>query len=642
MSERLEPLRKYLLYHGLVIWRTKAFWLRALVCWAIGSALLMSDDLGNFDSRLQIRGPRPSTADVVIVDVSEREWNAFVEPESRNVLRPLKEVISLTDTFFWNESTWERMLEAILSDEPASIGVMFFFGDNVRPRTQTPKSRSIFADPRVIWGADVDSAGRLLVPAFAETYNSNVGLRGVRADDDGTVRRFQSSILQIPHIGVRIAEVASQRLKLKPTRKDYQSQALINYAGPADVFRVVSFRDLLEGRVDPETFRDKIVLIGNLSSPLEQMQTPLGRMSRTEVMANIVDNVMLDKTVIQLPKPVYVGLLALLMVASMWVLVSYPQSVALVFYVMTGILWASSSAYAFDVLLVWIPVLAPLVQLAFTYIVFLSYRLALNEQRTWRLEQEQKYLSEIEQLKTNFVSMMSHDLKTPIAKIQAICDRLLTAVPDSEIAPDLKSLRRSSDDLHRYIQSILQVTKVEAKDFKIAKEVTDINENIEKVVGRLKPLADEKAISLETNLEPMFSIEADTTLIQEVILNLVENAIKYTPKSGRVTITSSERDDNVEVVVEDTGPGIAPEEQKEIWGKFTRGRGQETGPAGTGLGLYLVKYFVELHGGSVFLSSELGKGTRIGFKIPIASESADATETGLSEPIRDFEKRGTA
>ncbi|MEK7356365.1 MAG: ATP-binding protein [Bdellovibrionota bacterium] len=623
MLERLEEIRKFLLYHALVIWRTKAFWLRALICWGIGSALLMSDDLGNFDSRLQIRGPRPSTANIVIIDVSEREWNAFIEPESRNVLRPLKEVISLSDTYFWNESVWERVLEAVLSDEPASIGVMFFFGDTIRPRTQTPKSRSIFSDPRIIWGADVDSAGRLLVPAFAETYNSNVGLRGVRSDDDGTVRRFQSSILQIPHIGVRVAEAAALRLKRKLARKDYQSQALINFVGPADVFRVVSFRDLLEGRVDPETFRDKVVLIGNLSSPLEQMQTPLGRMSRTEVMANIVDNVVLEKSVVQLPIPVYVGLLAVLMVAMMWVLVSYPQSVALVFYVMTGVLWTSLSAYAFDVLLVWIPVLAPIVQLALTYIVFLSYRLTLNEQRTWRLEQEQKYLTEIEQLKTNFVSMMSHDLKTPIAKIQAICDRLLSAVPDSEIAPDLKTLRRSSDDLHRYIQSILQVTKVEAKDFKIAKEVTDINENIDKVVGHLKPLADEKGITLATVLEPMFSIEADTTLIQEVILNLVENAIKYTPRNGRVTITSSEKDDNVEVLVEDTGPGIAPEEQKEIWGKFTRGRSQDSlhGPAGTGLGLYLVKYFIELHGGSVFLSSELGRGTRIGFKIPIAPES---------------------
>ena len=89
--------------------------------------------------------------------------------------------------------------------------------------------------------------------------------------------------------------------------------------------------------------------------------------------------------------------------------------------------------------------------------------------------------------------MMSHDLKTPIAKIQAICDRLLATHPDSELVVDLTNASSlESDDLHRYIQSILQVTKVEAKDFKIAKEVTDINEDIERVMVRGSHLSRKK------------------------------------------------------------------------------------------------------------------------------------------------------
>jgi signal transduction histidine kinase len=84
-----------------------------------------------------------------------------------------------------------------------------------------------------------------------------------------------------------------------------------------------------------------------------------------------------------------------------------------------------------------------------------------------------------------------------------------------------------------------------------------------------------------------------------------------------VTVRSEEKDDNVVIVVEDTGPGIALEEQAGIWGKFIRGRSQNLSSKGTGLGLYLVKYFIELHGGTVFLTSKPGHGTKIGFSIPM-------------------------
>lgn len=634
MHASLLALQKFALYHALVIWRTKDFWMRAVLCWGIGAAVLLSDDFSKFDSRLQIRGPQKSNAEIVIVDISERDWSAM-DPESRNILKPLKEVVSLSDAFFWNQRSWERLLKIILADNPAAVGITFYFGENIRVQNSySSQAKPVFQDSRIVWGADVDGAGRILLPAFATSYNTNVGLRALRADDDGSVRRFSSSLIASPHFAIRLAEVAHQNALMPLASRDFQRPTLINYVGPAESFRVISFKDIIENRIDPKVLAGKIVLIGSLANPVEQMQTPLGRMSRTEIMANVVDNAIFGKSVVRLPIFAYFSLLIVLMMGSLFVLISYPQSVALVFFVMTGLIWSSMSAWAFDVIQVWVPVLSPLVQLVTTYIVFLSYRLTLNEQRTWRLEQEQRYLSEIEQLKANFVSMMSHDLKTPIAKIQAICDRLLATHPDSELVFDLRSLRRSSDDLHRYIQSILQVTKVEAKDFKISKEVTDMNENIERVISRIAPLAREKNIGLETNLEPMFSIEVDTTLIQEVILNLIENAIKYTPEGGKVTVTSREKDDNVEVIVEDTGPGIDLGEQKEVWGKFTRGRSQESEKktSGTGLGLYLVKYFVELHGGHVFLDSRAGEGTRIGFSIPLNDDSELSAPSSRSIP----------
>lgn len=634
MPNRFGELQKFVHYNALVAWRTRDFWVRAVLCWTIGAVLLVNDEVTNFDVRLKIRGPRPTTARIVLVDLNERDWSGF-EVGNRNDLRPLKEVITFTDAYFWNANAWEKLLSQILMGAPSSIGVALFFGENIpSPKISTSALQRTFGDPRVAWGADMDNSGRMLIPLFASTYNANVGLRGLRFDDDGTARRFASSSVQVPHLAVRIATFAKP--ELAPwIQKHFQNATLINFRGDRKSFPVVSAKDVIEGRIAPETFENRVVIVGSLDSPLEQMQTPVGRMSRAEVIANIADNALEQRVITRWPTAIYLVLLALIMGGSIWVLVTYPQSVTLVVFFLATIIWTSGSIWAFDKFYFWIPVFSPLAQLVVTCIVFLSYQLAQNERRTWRLQQEQRYLSEIEQLKTNFVSMMSHDLKTPIAKIQAICDRLIATSPEENLANDLRTLRRSSDELHRYIQSILQVTKVEAKDFQIQKEVMDINENIERVVARVMPLAREKGLVLETRLEPMFSIEADSTLIQEVIHNLIENAIKYTPAKsgdspgGRVTVTSQEKDDNVVVVVEDTGPGIDPEDQKDIWRKFTRGRQQTSGGTevrGTGLGLYLVKYFIELHGGQVFLESAFGRGTRIGFSIPIADEAAESAE----------------
>jgi signal transduction histidine kinase len=181
----------------------------------------------------------------------------------------------------------------------------------------------------------------------------------------------------------------------------------------------------------------------------------------------------------------------------------------------------------------------------------------------------------------------------------------------------MQSLRSSSEELNRYIQSILKVLRVESRDFKLNVEVGDINEIIQEALLQLTPLAQEKQIQIETNLEPMFSIEVDVTLIREVLINLVENAIKYTPAGGKITLTSHETPTRVRVEVADTGEGIDPAEAQNVWGKFVRGKDQDLKTKGTGLGLYLVKYFIELHGGEVFLSSELKKGTKVSFSLPL-------------------------
>jgi len=618
---QFEQLSKSGWYLSLIVWRTRAFWLRAFLSFAVGALFLLLDEGKNFDWRFSLRGPQPHDSRLVLIEVNELDWTLLHRNESENQIRPLKELNTFSEEVFWSPPAWERLLNEVLKNDPLAVGVTFFFGETTGYHQLSTQQIRLFSDPRVIWSADLDAMGRAVVPDFVTAYGAQTALKTLRADDDGVVRRYSTSLVKFPGLPMALARFSPQ-VDIDRAQAQWDRPQLINFMGPARTYPTFSLRQVLQSEVVQNQLRGKIILVGSRSNPADQMQTPLGRLSRAEVFANVTDNMIGQKAIKRAPKSIYLAGLIGLVLLSVWILSSYPQAVALIFFLWIGTLLAAGSAWAFDSFYVWVPVLSPLVQLGFTYIIFLSYQLAQNEQRTWRLEQERRYLFEVEELKNNFLSMMSHDLKTPIAKIQGIVDRLLLN-SSNDLTSDLKSLRRSADDLHRYIQSILNVTRVEAKELKVRREVIDINEIIDRVICSIRPLAQEKFIRIDQNLEPMFSIEADPGLIQEVILNLVENAIKYTPDGGHILVSSQEINDSVIVTVEDTGVGIEENDIDRVWGKFNRGTNVHFQIKGTGLGLYLVKYFVELHGGNVFLESRPGAGTKVGFSIPVLHESAD-------------------
>jgi signal transduction histidine kinase len=392
---------------------------------------------------------------------------------------------------------------------------------------------------------------------------------------------------------------------------------LINFRGRRGLFPEIHALDVLLGRVPPSFFKDKIVLIGTNSIPGHQFQTPLGRMSRSQVLAQIVDNLIGKRWIERLSPLLSWFYLLIVLLLAVAILANYPQSVAFVFLLWLCMGTVSLSLWVFDSCYFWLPLFSPLVLSLIAYVVLIGYQLSIKENQTWRLEQEKRLLNELDQLRNNFVNLISHDLKTPIAKIQAICDRLLSGQIKDQVREGLGSLRKESVELHRYIQSILQVSKLESSQVQVHREATDLNEVVEKVVEQLKPLADDKRQVFNVNLEPMFSIEVDGILIQEVILNLVENAIKYTPNDGSIQIRTQEVEDKVIFSVKDNGPGIPEEDREHLFEKFFRGRAHKSAIKGTGLGLFLVKYFIELHGGEVFLETDVGKGTRVGFTLPL-------------------------
>lgn len=592
--------------------RSRGLWIRVLVVWVLACTFPFFDEVKQYDLRFGIRGAQEATREIVVVQFDEEDWSAWHGPNN-NLLRSLKEFSVVTDSYFWNPRTWNTLLGKILAQNPSTVGVTFFFN----PQLPKPEDALKFLlDPRVVWAGQLDTDGHAELPLMASSYGYNVALVDLREDEDRVLRRFSAPVATLPHMGVKLAEPQKAEALVELNSSLAESR-LINFRGKRGLFPTVHALDVLQNRVPPQFFKDKIVLIGTSSVEAHQYQTPLGAMSRADVLAQVVDNVIAKRWIQRLSVPLcWLYLLAILLLA-VTVMVNYPQAMAFVFLSWLVLGTTAFSVWIFDSHYFWVPALSPLVLALLAYVVFIGYQLSMKENQTWRLEQEKQLLSELDQLRNNFVSLISHDLKTPIAKIQAICDRLLAGQVGEEVREGLGSLRKESSELHRYIQSILQVSRLESSGVKVRKEATDLNEVVEKVVSQLKPLANDKRQEIHVALEPMFSIEVDGILMHEVVLNLVENAIKYTPNDGKIEVHTHEVDDKVIFDVRDNGPGVPPEDRQHLFEKFFRGNAHKSAIKGTGLGLYLVKYFIELHGGEVFLETNVGKGTRVGFALPL-------------------------
>lgn len=609
---RMPP--KYLKDFAFKLWKARGLWLRILFCWVLGCSIVFFDEIKDYDMRFRFRGAQEAEKKIVLVYFDQDDWSAWHGPSAgNNLLRSLKEYQVISDSFFWRSKTWDMLLGKILAQNPRALGVTFFFSDQL---PKPDESLRALSDPRVIWAGQLDSEGRPALPLMANNYGYNVALVDLREDEDRVLRRFSSPLAPLPHMGLKLAE-SQNGSSVQELGTFLGETKLINFRGSPLVFPSVSALAVLQNRVPPSFFKDKIVIVGSRSVQSHQYQTPLGRMSRADILAQIVDNVLNKRWITRTPTWICAFYLLAVLLMTVMVLTNYPQTVAFVFLLWLCLGATALSLGVFDSFYLWVPARSTVILTLFTYVVFLGYQLSVKENQTWRLEQETALLSELDQLRNNFVSLISHDLKTPIAKIQAICDRLMAGTVAAEVREGLQNVRKESVELHRYIQSILQLSRLEASHTQVRKEATDINELVEKVILQLHPLSVDKRQTLNMHLEPMFSLEVDAVMMQEVIMNLIENAIKYTPNDGMIDVRTQEVDDRVIFTVKDNGPGISAEDRVHIFEKFFRGQAQQSTIKGTGLGLFLVKYFIELHGGEVFLESDLGKGTRVGFALPL-------------------------
>jgi signal transduction histidine kinase len=216
---------------------------------------------------------------------------------------------------------------------------------------------------------------------------------------------------------------------------------------------------------------------------------------------------------------------------------------------------------------------------------------------------------------------MSHELRTPLNAIigfsEVLLERLFGEVNEKQ-DDYLKDIHASGKHLLQLINDILDLSKVEAGRMELDVATFDVPAAIANALTLIRERAQRHNIALSLDADPQLGeIAADERKFKQILLNLLTNAVKFTPDGGRIKISARREADELMVAVHDTGIGIAPEDQQAVFEEFRQvGRNYTNKQEGTGLGLTLTRKFVELHGGRIWLESELGKGSTFMFTIP--------------------------
>ena len=248
--------------------------------------------------------------------------------------------------------------------------------------------------------------------------------------------------------------------------------------------------------------------------------------------------------------------------------------------------------------------------------------LAIQNARLFReIEIKSRQLEVASQHKSEFLANMSHELRTPLNAIigfsEVLTDRMFGELNEKQ-EEYLKDIYASGTHLLSLINDILDLSKIEAGRMELELTDFDLPTAIENALMLVRERAGRRSIALQTNLDSRLGqIQADERKIRQVVLNLLSNAIKFTPEGGRIDVGAVPKYGFVEVSVSDTGIGIAPEDLEKVFEEFRQVGTAEKKAEGTGLGLTLCRKFIELHGGRIWVKSQLGEGSTFTFTIPV-------------------------
>jgi signal transduction histidine kinase len=236
---------------------------------------------------------------------------------------------------------------------------------------------------------------------------------------------------------------------------------------------------------------------------------------------------------------------------------------------------------------------------------------------------------EIDRMKTELVSMVAHELRSPLTSISGFSELLLDAdTPKEQMQEYSGIILKEANRLSELINKFLDISRIESGRIQPKKQIIDIVETVQMVVGNNSYLADKKAIQVEVHYPKQESkVFADRGMMEQVLLNLFSNAIKYSPANTRINIVIKHHDNSIVIEIHDQGYGIPPEALCKIFDKFFRVASDNEKLReiqGTGLGLSLVKQIIDMHEGQITVDSEVNKGSVFAIYLPRIDKYSDS------------------
>jgi two-component system phosphate regulon sensor histidine kinase PhoR len=235
-------------------------------------------------------------------------------------------------------------------------------------------------------------------------------------------------------------------------------------------------------------------------------------------------------------------------------------------------------------------------------------------------------IRQLESMRKDFVANVSHELKTPLTSIKGFIETLLDGALEEKtnVVKFLTIINQETERLNNLIGDLLDISKIESGQTDLKKKLVNIDQLLTEIIITVEARLKEKNLDLKKDIQAAV-VPADEDLLREVIINLLDNAVKYTLAGGTILIGTRQINDRFECFIEDTGIGIPEESLPRLFERFYRvdkARSRDLG--GTGLGLSIVKHIMERHGGKVAVQSQLGKGSRFSFNLPMDMKEVES------------------